>query len=96
MMRISIIGSGYVGLVTGACLAEKGHKVVCVDVDARKVKSINAGVPPIHERGLGPLLRRNAGNRLRAVSDLKAAVQETDLTLVAVGTPFDGRAIDLT
>ncbi|MDB5047933.1 MAG: GDP-mannose 6-dehydrogenase [Fibrobacteres bacterium] len=95
-MRISIVGSGYVGLVTGACLAEKGHKVVCVDLDARKVRSINAGVPPIHERGLGPLLRRNAGNRLRAVADLMAAVQETDLTLVAVGTPFDGRAIDLT
>jgi UDPglucose 6-dehydrogenase len=95
-MKISIVGTGYVGMVTGACLAEKGHKVVCVDVDARKVRSINAGVPPIHERGLGPMLRRNAGNRLRAVADLKAAVQETDLTLVAVGTPFDGKAIDLT
>ncbi|MDB5103951.1 MAG: GDP-mannose 6-dehydrogenase [Fibrobacteres bacterium] len=95
-MRISIVGSGYVGLVTGACLAEKGHKVVCVDLDARKVRNINAGASPIHERGLGPLLRRNAGNRLRAIGDLKAAVQETDLTIVAVGTPFDGHGIDLT
>lgn len=95
-MRISIIGSGYVGLVTGACLAEKGHDVTCVDIDEGKVGSINAGVPPIHERGLESLLRRNAGVRLRAVTDLDSAVRETDLTLVAVGTPFDGRAIDLT
>jgi UDPglucose 6-dehydrogenase len=95
MMRISIVGSGYVGLVTGACLAEKGHTVVCVDMDPGKVRSINAGIPPIHERGLGQLLRRNAGQRLRATVDLAAAVRETDLTLIAVGTPLEGRAIDL-
>ena len=95
MMRVSIIGSGYVGLVTGVCLAEKGHQVVCVDLDPAKVRSINAGIPTIRERGLDPLLRRNAGNRLRATSDLAAAVAETDLTLMAVGTPFEGQAIDL-
>lgn len=94
-MRVSIIGSGYVGLVTGVCLAEKGHKVVCVDLDPAKVRSINAGIPTIRERGLAPLLRRNAGDRLRASSDLAEAVAETDLTLVAVGTPFQGQAIDL-
>lgn len=95
-MRVSIIGSGYVGLVTGVCLAEKGHQVICVDLDPAKVRSINAGIPAIRERGLDPLLRRNAGNRLRASSDLAGAVAETDLTLVAVGTPFQGQAIDLT
>lgn len=95
MMRVSIVGSGYVGLVTGACLAERGHEVVCVDLDARRVRSINEGVPPIHERGLEPLLRRHAGKRLRAVTDLETAVRETDITLIAVGTPFDGEAIDL-
>lgn len=94
-MRVSIVGSGYVGLVTGACLAEKGHEVICVDLDARKVRSINGGVPPILERGLGPLMRRNAGKRLRAVTDLESAVRDTDITLIAVGTPFDGKAIDL-
>jgi len=94
-MRVSIIGTGYVGLVTGVCLAEKGHQVVCVDLDPRKVEAINAGSPTIHERGLGPLLRRNAGVRLRATVDLRSAVRESDLTLIAVGTPFDGHAIDL-
>jgi|GEM_PF-82475 len=94
-MRISIVGSGYVGLVTGACLAELGHDVLCVDVDPVKVRSINAGIPPIHERGLDVLLQRHAGHRLRAMTDLKAAVLATDLTMVAVGTPFDGHAIDL-
>jgi UDPglucose 6-dehydrogenase len=86
-MRISIVGAGYVGLVTGACLAEKGHEVVCVDVDARKVEAINAAVSPIFELGLDELLSRNVGSRLRATSDLSCAVAETDVSIVAVGTP---------
>jgi UDPglucose 6-dehydrogenase len=95
-MRVSIVGSGYVGLVTGVCLAEKGHQVACIDLDPRKVESINAGIPPFHETGLEFLLRRHAGSRMRATADLEAAVLESDLTLIAVGTPFDGHAIDLT
>lgn len=95
-MKVSILGTGYVGLVTGACLAEKGHEVVCVDVDADKVERINRADAPIYENGLPELLRRNAGRRLAASMDTRRAVLETDLTLIAVGTPFDGEAIDLT
>ncbi|HXV14288.1 MAG TPA: UDP-glucose/GDP-mannose dehydrogenase family protein [Candidatus Krumholzibacteria bacterium] len=95
-MRVSIIGAGYVGIVTGACLAEKGHSVVCVEVDAAKVERIRRGEPPIHEEGLAELLRRHSGTAFRATTSLAEAVAETDITLIAVGTPFDGRAIDLT
>lgn len=95
-MRISVIGTGYVGLVSGACFAEIGHRCVCVDVDPAKVDSINAGRPPIHETGLEALLRRHAGTNLQATTDLWRAVLESDVTFIAVGTPFDGRRIDLT
>jgi UDPglucose 6-dehydrogenase/GDP-mannose 6-dehydrogenase len=95
-MKVAVIGTGYVGLVTGVCLAEKGHDVICVDLDERKVDAINEGTAPIFERDLEPLLKRNIGARLRATTDLAAAVRETDLSLIAVGTPFDGREIDLT
>lgn len=94
-MRVSVIGTGYVGLVTGACFAEKGHDVVCVDVDAEKVARVNRGEAPIFERDLPELLARNAGRRLRATTDLATAVRESEITLIAVGTPFDGGAIDL-
>jgi UDPglucose 6-dehydrogenase len=94
-MKISIAGSGYVGLVTGACLAEKGHEVVCVDLDPSKVERINRGEAPILEAGLDGLLRRHAGRGIRAVTDLRAAVLASDFTFIAVGTPFDGKTIDL-
>ena len=94
-MRLSIIGTGYVGLVTGACLAEKGHAVTCVDVDAAKVDRINRAESPIHEAGLDDLLRRHAGKGLRATTDLESAVLGSDLTFIAAGTPFDGKEIDL-
>jgi UDPglucose 6-dehydrogenase/GDP-mannose 6-dehydrogenase len=95
-MRISIIGAGYVGLVTGACLAEKGHEVICVDVDREKVSKINQGIPPIYEKGLWELLGRNVPVRLNATDNLHGAVLETGITFIAVGTPFDGTQIDLT
>ncbi len=95
-MKISIIGTGYVGIVTGACFAEKGHEVTCVDIDQSKVDLINKGTAPIYERGLDDLLKRHAGDRLRATTDLADAVQQTDLSMIAVGTPFDGHEIDLT
>jgi len=94
MMKISIVGTGYVGLVSGACLAEKGHSVVCVDLDQDKVAQINAGESPIHEDGLDALLQRNIGVRLTATTDLATAVSDSQLTIIAVGTPFDGQAID--
>jgi UDPglucose 6-dehydrogenase len=94
-MKVSIVGTGYVGLVTGACLAECGHDVICVDVDARKVEMINSARAPIHESGLPELLERNSGRRLRASTDLAAAVATTELTFIAVGTPASGGKIDL-
>jgi UDPglucose 6-dehydrogenase/GDP-mannose 6-dehydrogenase len=94
-MKVSVIGTGYVGLVSGVCLAELGHTVICVDVDAAKIDSINKGIAPIHEKGLDELLKKNVGKRLTATPDLFQAVHTTDLSLIAVGTPFDGREIDL-
>lgn len=94
-MKVSIVGTGYVGLVTGACLAECGHDVICVDVDPRRVEMINSARAPIHERGLPELLQRNSGRRLRAVTNLPEAVAATELTFIAVGTPTFGGQIDL-
>ncbi len=94
-MNVAIVGSGYVGLVSGACLAEKGHKVVCIDADASKVAAIRAGRSPFHEPGLDQLLERHAGKALTATTDLRAAVRGAELTLICVGTPFDGARIDL-
>jgi len=96
MIRISIVGTGYVGLVSGACFAEIGHDCTCVDIDATKVERINRGESPIHENGLEPILRRHVGKQLRATTDLTAAVRDSEITLIAVGTPFDGERIDLT
>jgi UDPglucose 6-dehydrogenase len=95
-MKVSIVGTGYVGLVTGACLAEGGHDVICVDRDPRKVEMINGARAPIHEAGLPELLQRNAGRWLTATTDLAAAVAATDLTFIAVGTPAAEGRIDLT
>jgi len=95
-MNVSIIGTGYVGTVTGACLAELGHDVICVDIDQQKVDWINAGIAPIHEPGLSELLKKHAGIRLRATTDYNDAIPNSDLTFICVGTPSgeDGR-IDL-
>ena len=94
-MRVSIVGTGYVGLVSGACLADHGHEVVCIDVDRSKVDAINSGRAPFHEAGLPELLTRHAGKRLRATTDLAAAVAASDITLIAVGTPAADGRIDL-
>ena len=94
-MRISIVGTGYVGLVTGACLAEHGHHVMCVDVDPTKVEWINSKRAPIHEVGLPELLDRTVGRTLHASNDLAAAVLESEITFIAVGTPAAGGKIDL-
>jgi len=95
-MKISIIGTGYVGLITGACLADLGNSVVCVDVIEDKVKSINSAVPPIHEEGLLELLKKNVGKNLSASTDAKNAVKNSNITFIAVGTPSrDDGSIDL-
>ncbi len=94
-MNVSILGTGYVGLVSGVCLAEKGHKVVCVDMDQAKVDKINRSIPPIYEKGLEELLKKNLNVNLKASADLNKSVMETDISFIAVGTPFDGNKIDL-
>jgi UDPglucose 6-dehydrogenase len=94
-VRISIVGTGYVGLVSGVCLAHVGHDVVGIDLDQDKVAAINAGDCPIHETGLADLLAEVVGTRFRATADLRAAVADTEVTILAVGTPFGEDRIDL-
>ena len=89
-MKITIFGSGYVGLVTGACFAEVGNEVLCVDVDERKVALLQRGEVPIHEPGLDEVIRRNsAGGRLRFTTDIAAGVAHGLFQFIAVGTPPD-------
>ena len=89
-MNVSVFGIGYVGLVQGAALAEVGHNVLCVDVDAAKVQALNDGSLPIYEPGLKSLVRENHhSGRLQFGSDLVAAVKHGDVLLIAVGTPPD-------
>src|SRR5262249_25710675 len=87
-MKVTVIGTGYVGLVTGACLREMGNDVFCLDVDAAKGKALNGGRIPIYEPGLEPIVRRNeAAGRLRFSTDIAASVAHGALQLIAVGTP---------
>jgi UDPglucose 6-dehydrogenase len=87
-MNITVIGTGYVGLVTGACLADAGNSVFCLDVDEKKVARLNAGEIPIFEPGLEPIVRRNEqAGRLRFSTDVSASVAHGELQLIAVGTP---------
>ena len=87
-MKITVIGTGYVGLVTGACLAEMGNQVVCLDLDAQRIAALNRGEMPIHEPGLGDVVARNAqAGRLRFTTDIDTAVAHGLLQFIAVGTP---------
>ena len=97
-MNISIIGSGYVGLVTGACFAELGNRVICVDNDQAKIKNLKAGVMPIYEPGLSELVKRNVKQlRLSFTTDIRSAVKASDIIFIAVGTPpKDNGEADLT
>ena len=89
-MRVCIFGTGYVGLVTGTCLAEVGHDVVCVDIDAAKVEGLNNGVIPIYEPGLTPMVKANhAAGRLRFTTDAAQAIAHGGIVFIAVGTPPD-------
>jgi UDPglucose 6-dehydrogenase len=89
-LKIGVVGTGYVGLVVGAGLAENGNTVVCVDKDAAKIEALKRGVVPIYEPGLSELITRNtAEERLRFTTDLPEAVRASDIIFVAVGTPQD-------
>jgi UDPglucose 6-dehydrogenase len=89
-MKITVIGTGYVGLVSGTCLAEVGNDVLCLDVDATKIATLNAGGIPIHEPGLESMVARNrAAGRLRFTTDVAEAVAFGSVQFIAVGTPPD-------
>lgn len=91
-MRIAVIGTGYVGLVSGACFSEFGHKVACVDKDAGKVEALKKGGIPIYEPGLDELVARNsAAGRLTFTTDTQSAVSGADAVFIAVGTPSSRR-----
>src|ERR1700719_2811821 len=97
-MNIAIVGSGYVGLVTGACFADVGHHVICVDNDQRKVETLQSGRIPIYEPGLQEVIHRNvSSHRLRFTGDIRDAVDNSEIIFIAVPTPprSDG-SVDLT
>ena len=98
-MKIAMVGAGYVGLVSGACFADFGHDVVCIDKDPAKIDSLLAGVMPIFEPGLAELVATNVkAGRLSFSTDLAAAIDGAEAIFIAVGTPSrrgDGHA-DLT
>ena len=86
-MYIAIVGSGYVGLVAGACFADMGHQVILVDNDQQKLAALNSGQVPIHEKFLPELLERHRGRSLTFSDDLRTAVQASAAVFIAVGTP---------
>jgi len=97
-MNIGVIGTGYVGLVVGACFAESGNDVVCVDNNAEKIAKLQKGIIPIYEPGLPEIIERNAREeRLTFSTDLDAAVKKSFIIFIAVGTPTSSTgAADLT
>ena len=96
-MKVAIVGTGYVGLVVGTCLAESGNNVICIDIDKEKIQKLDQGRAPIYEPGLEELIKKNIKEgRLRFTSDLKEGVQNSLLIFIAVGTPSkDDGSVDL-
>ena len=96
-MRLTIIGTGYVGLVTGTCFAEVGHQVICVDNDAAKVKTLQQGGIPIYEPGLQELVKKNTGSgRLSFTTSTAEGVEKSDVVFIAVPTPpLEDGSVDL-
>ena len=85
-MKIAVAGTGYVGLVTGVCLAEHKHEVTCVDVDEKKIEKMQQGISPIYEKGLPELMKKNM-DRLTFTTDYKNAYADAEVIFIGVGTP---------
>src|SRR3989344_441196 len=87
-MKIAIVGTGYVGLTTGTCLAELGNNLICVDIDESKINKLNNNIIPIYEPDLEDLVIKNRKNgRLKFTTDLKQAIKESEIIFICVGTP---------
>ena len=87
-MKLCMIGTGYVGLVSGVCLSDLGNNVICVDKDKSKINALNKGIIPIYEPGLEEILKRNfKQNRINFTDNLKDAVTKSDIIFICVGTP---------
>ena len=97
-MKISIIGTGYVGLVQGACFADSGNQVICMDIDEKKINSLKRGIIPIYEPGLEEIVRRNVQDgRLEFSTSLKSAVEKSEIIFLCLPTPqSENGAADLT
>jgi UDPglucose 6-dehydrogenase len=93
-MKIAVIGTGYVGLVTGTCFAEMGNEVVCVDIDKEKIDNLEKGIVPIYEPGLKELINNNRSKTLFFSTNIEKAIDKSDIIFIAVGTPMqkDGNA----
>lgn len=93
-MRITVIGTGYVGLVTGTCFSEMGNEVICVDIDEEKINNLNKGIVPIYEPGLKELINNNKSKTLFFSTNIEKAIDKSDIIFIAVGTPMqeDGNA----
>lgn len=93
-MNLGVIGTGYVGLVTGACFSEMGNNVICIDVDKQKINNLKKGIIPIYEPGLGEIVRENTNKTLFFSTDLTKGILKSDILFIAVGTPMsaDGSA----
>jgi len=87
-MKITIVGTGYVGLVSGTCFAEMGYEVVCVDINEDKINQLKKGIIPIYEPGLSDMVIRNVENQnLHFSTSLKDSIEDSDFVFIAVGTP---------
>ena len=88
-MKICVIGTGYVGLVSGTCFADIGNEVICVDVDNKKINNLNSGIIPIYEPGLEELVKRNLKQgRLKFSNNVSNAIKKSNLIFICVGTPI--------